>query len=492
MVKTGVKSHPNAHWRVLDRDQLKTLDDAAYEIIRDVGMILEDDELLRMAQKMGCAVDSEKKVAKGMPEDLVRRNVAMAPRSFTLGARDPEWDLVVEAAGTRQFWQLSNGATDRLVYDEAAKAYSRRRTSCRDIAYAVRIGDGIDDFDATEESQMGLPLEVDRMNTVLQNSSKHAAILTTTASDDREYDYVARLGATVQGGEEELRKRPLWMSVYNPLGPKLNRFNSRLLRMSMKHHFPMHCGTVSAAPLHGPATAAANVAITHGCNLWMTAFQQEHDPGAIAFNNNIVFSMDPFQGTTLLPMGPHGMLGSVAMTQLWHDVYRLPVQSYAGTGTISKDQVMYTEGIDQPLEVVMGTDLIAPVFMTGMMDPAIIPAIAELAHYGRHVQSAFDQIFPNPENLSLAMIKEIGINTENWMTTDFNMERLGLFYQAFALANQTPDVWLREGAKSWVYDLCREKLKELERHEPKPLPADIAARMDAIQKEADSQLKAQK
>ncbi|MDD1776073.1 MAG: trimethylamine methyltransferase family protein, partial [Candidatus Methanomethylicus sp.] len=238
MGKAGVKMNPNSFWRILDNNQLKTIDDAAYEILRDVGMIIEDDELLSMAQKMGCMVDFEKKTVTGIPEDVVRRNVAKAPRSFTLAARDPEWDILIEGAGKRQFWQLSNGATDRLLFDESTKTYSRRRTNCRDIAYAVRIGDGIDDFDAvarvfdaSEEGQLGFPLEVDRMNTVLQNTVKHPAILTTTANDDREYDYVARLGAAIQGGEEELRKRPMWTSTYNPLGLHLNRYNGRLLRM---------------------------------------------------------------------------------------------------------------------------------------------------------------------------------------------------------------------------------------------------------------------
>ncbi|HPC27737.1 MAG TPA: trimethylamine methyltransferase family protein [Candidatus Methanomethylicus sp.] len=148
MAKTGVKTNPNAFWRILDKDQLKTIDDAAYEIMRDVGMIMEDDELLKMAQKMGCDVDFEEKVVKGIPESAVRRNVSKAPRSFVLAARDPEWDIAIEGPGKRQYWQLSNGATDRMVYDEGTKTYTRRRTNCDDIAYAVRIGDGIDDFDA--------------------------------------------------------------------------------------------------------------------------------------------------------------------------------------------------------------------------------------------------------------------------------------------------------------------------------------------------------
>lgn len=237
MGKTGVKMNPSSFWKILNNDQLKTLDDAAYEILRDVGMIMEDDELLKMAQKMGCAVNFEKKAVMGIPEDLVRRNVAKAPRNFSLAARDPDWDLVIEGASKNQFWQLSNGASDRLIYDEGTKTYSRRRTSCKDIAYAVRIGDGIDDFDAvarvfdaTEESQLGLPLEVDRMNTVLQNSTKHATILTTTASDDREYDYVARPAlptsakpAGISNAKRPANASPMSFSIAEVIAPKCLR-----------------------------------------------------------------------------------------------------------------------------------------------------------------------------------------------------------------------------------------------------------------------------
>jgi trimethylamine:corrinoid methyltransferase-like protein len=495
VTKTGVKMQPNSHWKILDKDQLKTLDDAAFEILRDVGMMMEDDEVLRMAQNMGCTVDFEKKIVRNIPESIVRKNMEKAPRNFVLAGRDPEWDMIFEGAGKTQFWGLSNGATDRLVYNEVTKTYSRQRASCKDIAYAVRIGDGLDDFDncarlfdAAEEGQAGLPLEVDRMNTVLQNTVKHAAILTTTANDDREYDYVEKLAAIVSGDSETLRKRPLWMSIYNPLGLHLNKFNSRLLRMSIKHHFPMHCGTVAAAPLMGPATAAANTAIAHGSNLWMTAFQQEFDPGAVALNNNIVLTLDPFTGGGNLPSS-HAVVGAVAMNQLWHELYGLPVQSYHGTGTFSLDQIMFCEGVDHMSLSLMGTDLIHPVWMTGAMDPAIMPAIAEMAHYFKHMWSNFDQIYPTKENLILDLIKNVGPSGEGWMTSEFNMARIDTFYKTFNLANQTPDMWLREGAKSWLYDLCREKLKELEKHEPKPLPPDVVARMNAVQKEADTLLK---
>uniref|UniRef100_A0A7C3EQX9 Trimethylamine methyltransferase n=1 Tax=Candidatus Methanomethylicus mesodigestus TaxID=1867258 RepID=A0A7C3EQX9_9CREN len=497
MAKAGLvlKSKP---WEILDKDQLKTLDNVAYEILRDVGVFMEDEELLKMAKGMGASVDFEKKIVKDIPEDVVREDVKKAPKNFILAGRDPGWDLVFEDGVRRQTWAPECGATDALIWDSVNKSYHRKRASAKDTAYAAKIVDGIDDFDhniylydTAEEGQQGLPSELHRMNAMLRNTTKWAGHLTTTVSDIKEHDYVMKLGAIVAGGEEEFRKRPLFWSVYNYIGAlQLNRFNSWLLRASMKHHIPIMPAVTSAAPLMAPATSAGNTALSHAGCLWLTALKQHYDPGVAVVENNIVFCLDPYTGRGTLPSS-HFLYGQVAMNQLWHNLYGLPVAQYSGTGACSLDQQAFTLMGSMMFQVAMQTDMIFIQFAAEALDPVMIPIAAEIAHYGKHLASTFSQILPTEENLALKLMKEIGPIGQPWMTTDFNMERIEMFYKALTLDTRPLDTWLVEGAQSWAHDLCRAKLKEMEKHEPMPLPKDVQERMDAVVKEGTDLLKRQ-
>jgi trimethylamine--corrinoid protein Co-methyltransferase len=489
MNKSGVyqKGTP---WRALDKEQMKIIDNAAYEILRDVGVFIADEELLKMTKELGGEIDLEKKIVKGFPEYLIRENVAKAPRNFVYAARDPDWDMIFEGGGRKQFWIPEAGATERLILNSDKKTFSRRRSNKQDLVYSTKIVDGIDDFDGNqylfdlgEEGQQGLPTELIRMNTMLQNTTKWAGNHTTVVSDIREHEYVAKLGVAVQGGEEEFRRRPLWHSILNPLGSlQMNLYNSWIFRASFKHHFPVSAGVVAAAPLVGPATAAANAANAMAGLLWVAAMKQHYDPGTAVMSNNIVFSLDPFTGRGALGSA-HGYLGSNAVTGIMQDLYGLPVAEYSGTFAAQIDQMAFALAVSMMLQMQSGTDLMFLQFSDAALDPAMIVVAAEIARFGKHLMNNFDQIIPTRENLALELQKQVGATGEGWMTSDFNMNRIDTFYKPLSLDSRAFDIWMREGAQLWTHELCREKLKEFESHEPTPMPKDIEEKMDAIVKE---------
>jgi trimethylamine--corrinoid protein Co-methyltransferase len=495
MNKSGVIRKGNP-WRVLDKDQMKIIDNAAYEILREVGVFIADETLLKMTKELGGEINFEKKIVKGFPEYLIRENVAKSPKNFIFAGRDPDWDMIFEGGGRKQFWIPEAGATERLILNEDKKTFSRRRSNKHDLAYTTKIIDGIDDFDGNqylfdlgEEGQLGLPTELIRMDTMLRNTTKWAGNHTTVVSDIREHDYVAKLGVAVQGGEEEFRKRPLWHSILNPLGSlQMNLYNSWLFRASFKHHFPVSAGIVAAAPLVGPATAAANAANSIAGLLWVAAMKQHYDPGTAVMSNNIVFGLDPFTGRGALGSA-HTILGDNAVTGIWQDLYGLPVAQYNGTFAAQLDQMAFALGINMMLQMTGGTDLIFLQFSDASLDPAMLVASAEIARFGKHLMNNFDQVIPTKENLALELQKEVGATGEGWMLSEFNMSRIDTFYKPLTLDSRAFDVWLRDGAKSWTHDLCREQLKEFEKHEPVPLPKDIAERMEAIVKEGTELLK---
>ncbi|HPC27885.1 MAG TPA: trimethylamine methyltransferase family protein, partial [Candidatus Methanomethylicus sp.] len=62
MNKSGVMVPPHNFWKVLNPDQLKIIDNAAYEILREVGVFIADEELLKMTKELGGDIDYNKKI----------------------------------------------------------------------------------------------------------------------------------------------------------------------------------------------------------------------------------------------------------------------------------------------------------------------------------------------------------------------------------------------------------------------------------------------
>jgi hypothetical protein len=63
----------------------------------------------------------------------------------------------------------------------AKKNYARRRANAKDVAYAAKVVDGVDDFDCNcylydlgEEGQLGLPSELIKTDAMLRNTTKFA------------------------------------------------------------------------------------------------------------------------------------------------------------------------------------------------------------------------------------------------------------------------------------------------------------------------------
>ncbi len=296
------------------------------------------------------------------------------------------------------------------------------------------------------------------------------------------------MGAEVAGGAEELVKRPLFWEVYNYIGTlELNRFNAWSLRAAINHHVPIMPAVTAGAPLAGPAMAAGNTAIHLAGDLFIIALQQCYDPGSAAVPNNMVFTLSPTGGKG--PITAHDQLGYAAMNQLLHGFYHLPTSWYGGYGDGSLDEVAFNLAYRAMWQQAIGTDMIMLQFQGGALDPRMIVAAAEIAHQGRYFFDKFDEIHPTPENLALDVIEKIGARGAKWMTSKYNIDRLKRWGTVYSQDTRPLDSWLAEGSPSWLYDLCGEKLKQLEKHETKPLPTDVVQRMNAIEKEGDEKLK---
>ena len=94
----------------LDEAQLDNLQEATLNILENTGVQFPSEKALAIFAEHGAQVDQDTQIVK-IPRDLVFKAMSTVPRYFTLGARDPEFDLHLQGRGfiLHKRWLWSQG-----------------------------------------------------------------------------------------------------------------------------------------------------------------------------------------------------------------------------------------------------------------------------------------------------------------------------------------------------------------------------------------------
>jgi trimethylamine--corrinoid protein Co-methyltransferase len=193
--------------------QLEDLDAAALAVLADVGVSIPSAKAREALAAQGAAVDGAR-VRLG-PE-LVRRLVALAPRTITLGARA----AAPIVTGERPLLTTDGCCVE--IYD--LETGEKRGTTADDVATISRVVDAMPevDFCWPAVSAQDRPAEVRGLHELylaIANTGKHVQTVTVVEPDLAEV--AVAMARVVAGSEEKLRAEPpasALLGTITPLG----------------------------------------------------------------------------------------------------------------------------------------------------------------------------------------------------------------------------------------------------------------------------------
>ncbi len=103
----------------LTQAEIERVHEASLAILADTGVRVHGEVALPLLADAGARVDREAGIAR-IPRELVERALALAPRAFTLGARNPALDFPVPSAVARLRHRRHRGVRARLRDRRAA------------------------------------------------------------------------------------------------------------------------------------------------------------------------------------------------------------------------------------------------------------------------------------------------------------------------------------------------------------------------------------
>ena len=267
-----------ARMKFLDKSEEDIVHAMSLKCLNEIGVLIKSESVLKMLDKAGANVDHKKMIAK-IPESMVVECLKKAPKSFTLAARDPKNDMKVPVSSYPYCATTGLG-----VYILDIKTGKRRDSTKKDIADFITLGDALPGIDyvwtsltATEVPQITHGLH--ELWTAFQNTTKHVQGVSVGSAEECRKQIA--LASLISGGEDNLRKKPIFSVITCPIAPlsfekgaiegqvELNKAGIPVVSMSMS------LGGMSAPITLGGILLNANTE-----NLASLVISQTANPGA--------------------------------------------------------------------------------------------------------------------------------------------------------------------------------------------------------------------
>jgi trimethylamine--corrinoid protein Co-methyltransferase len=243
--KVGKNHNTGLSLNVITEDECNEIHLATLEVMKDVGVFVENDEALERYHDGGCFVDRKTKVVK-FPHFIVEDAIESAPATYYAYGRRPEDDVILDDNRVT-FTNFGEGI-------EFVDPYTgeHRETHKADIEKAARIIDYSEHIETYERSMCShdKPPEVQAIHNAeasLTNTVKHHWLGPVNKYQAQK---ITEICAAIVGGKEQLRKRPILSFVTSPISP-----------MKLPEH---HCDIVLEAAKGGMGLNTIGMALAAG------------------------------------------------------------------------------------------------------------------------------------------------------------------------------------------------------------------------------------
>ncbi|HUU58336.1 MAG TPA: trimethylamine methyltransferase family protein [Phycisphaerae bacterium] len=211
--REGVLVRPECR---LSDDQIRLIDGVSRDLLQDPGLLCYNAEAAEIFQRAGAQVEpTDAAVRIRVPPAAIDQALKTAPSRITLGARDPDNRLILDAAEPRV--RFGSGAETNVwldvEFDGSVPKFTRRPGSIERLCKAAHLCEHLEHLDffircvnIRDESVTPQNKDVNKILASLNNITKHVQMGLTSldALED-----VIRMGQIVAGGEGAFESNPV-------------------------------------------------------------------------------------------------------------------------------------------------------------------------------------------------------------------------------------------------------------------------------------------
>lgn len=462
----------------LDETQLKNLKEATLRILEKTGVKFPSGKALEIFAEHGADVDRESQIVK-IPRDLALKAMATVPRYFTLGARNPEFDLEMQD-GVSFF---TNDGCGHNVIDSLTG--EKRASTKADVGMMACINDYLSSmafsWTMVSAQDCGVTSPLHEIDVTWRNNTKHYQ--SVTLRGEKLCRYGVEMATVLRGSEEKVRLRPPLSLIVCTIAPLVQDKEAIEGALVMgEKGIPIVVMSMPTLGTTAPATYAGALAVGDAEIISATVLMQLANPGAPVFHSILHAWADPRTAAYVgYPLDSRVRYAPVEMAHHWG----MPALGGA-FGTESSDldswQSAAEVATDPLLVALAGAEIVTGIGLRDtytLLYPEAIILDNDLYHQARY--SLLDMEV-NPETLAVDVIEAVkpGGHFLSQKHTRKHMRTAmvrGVIHQLDEMGKyRKPDEYAREKTK-WI----------LENHHPEPPPEDVQKEIDRILKAAEKE-----
>jgi trimethylamine--corrinoid protein Co-methyltransferase len=485
-MRANYQVNSGVRFQMLSDDQLQEVFESVLHLLEYTGLEVHHEESLKILKDAGAWVDGKR---VRLPSHMVRRALELAPRSFTVYARDgnPEHDIHI-GPGRAHF---GPGPTCPNFID--VETMERRLYVKSDVPLVAKMVDALPNIDFCESlgtvndvhHDLGATYEFAGM---FPNTSKPIVAWSYDKYDSEE---IHKIAVAEAGGQEAFERRPNYIHYCEPLSPLVSTEDALdKLIFAAKHRVPLIFTPCPIAGGTAPITAAG-IIIQAAAESWMgLTIAQTLQPGLPFFMGGVLSVMD--MSNMILAYGaPELSLFMAGITELAHYV-GLPLWQTGGcTDSKALDEQAAIEGsLSVFFSALTGGDLCHDV---GYTESAMTGSVFQLAMmdesigYSRRITRGIEV---NEDTLAVDVIHNVGPNghylreqhTRDYYKTEF-------FYPNLC-DRRNYEEWVMMG-KQTMSDRVISRVQDiLATHEPSPIKPETEKVIKEVLAAAEKRVKA--
>jgi len=469
----------------LSEEERRIIHADSMKILEEIGVKFPSEQVLALLAAGGAKVDNDRQVAY-ISEVMVKKAIAAAPKTLTLGARNPEFDFKMPSSFSG--YNLDGCGVNVLDFNTG----SRRPAVLSDVADAARIFDEMDlgYVHWSPVSPRDVPSESVGMTitaTSLMNTAKHVQ---DEVQEMAEVPFIMAMIKAIMGEKKSYRDRCVYSVTYCTVAPLCH--DEAMLESNIAlsaFGVPIMIYPMPACGTTGPASLYSNIAMANAESLSALVAFQLASPGAPIILGAALGVVNVRSGI-FLEGTPETVLQIGAMGDMAR-FYGLP-NTTAGCLTDAKapgmQSVLEKTLTTLPL-VLSGADIIQGIGLIESSTTLCYEHLVidnEIAHLCKRIKDGVDV---DAAKNYFSDIREVGQGghflKQKTTRSAFRSEE---FYQSILCDRNTYDEWAQLGRPDLIQN-SRLKVAEILSGESKnPMPDDMTKQMKEIIAEAARKL----
>lgn len=466
--------------RFHDEAGLEPLREATLRLLETTGMRFESPKALATLKKAGARVDEGSDLVR-LPRRLVEEALTLAPRRFTLGARDASCDLQLGSG-------LTYGTTDGCGVEVVDWHTGERRSSTKaDLEAVTRMQDCLGSISfwwpTVSAGDCGETAQLHEIEAGWNNTGKHLMGMVQGETLARA---AVEMATAVAGGAEELRRRPVMSDLIGTVSPLMHdKDGIEAGLVFAEAGVPVCYVTMPNLGTTAPATKAGAFVVGAAEIVGAAVLHELAAPGAPVIGSIMQIYADPRTALTLTT--PLDDRCRFLATELLHS-FGIPALGPFG-GTDAAAPGTWLAGVETILQLLQvpldGCELYTGIGLTNtyqVFTPENLVLDDDLYHRARH---AFLDIPMDEESLALDVIDAVGPGGHFLAQPHTRRHMRDAVLRAVSQEIGPDGQHYRDPV-----EVARERaLGILEDYRPEPLPDDVRDELRRLVEAADADVK---